>query len=215
MNKICYNKAAMVDFFIFIKEQQQVELILDDDKRIYGTIMSVIGNNVTIVTQYKQILKKNQAIEVNTYSENGVYSGISRVLDYKIEYKKRTIVISYPKEIKHSQRREYLRAELKANYELTIDSDEGISVITGETRNICGKGVSFFYSKPLSKFSKYNIKIKVENKEIVSSCQLVYTKVMPFNSKPMFVNAFVLTGITIDDIKFLVDKCMEYHLNLK
>lgn len=202
----------MVDFFIFIKEQQRVELIFEKDRRIYGIITSVLGNRVTIVTEQKLNLQKKQPVEINTYSENGVYSGESKVVDYKWEYKKRTIVIDYPKEIKHSQRREYLRANIKAKFELTINDEEKISYINGETRDICGKGISFYYERPLSQFLKYNVKIKLKNREINSSCQLVYTKVAIVNMEPKFVNAFVLMGITVDDTKFIVDKCMEYHL---
>ena len=202
----------MVDFFIFIKEQQKVEILLDNEKRIYGTIISVLGDNVTIVTEQKINLKKNEIVEINTYSENGVYTGVSRVLDFKWEYKKRSITISYPKEIKHSQRREYLRANIKTSFDLTINNDNQIQKISGVTKDICGKGVSFYYEKPLSQFSKYSVTIKLKGKEIISSCQLVYTKVSIVEGKPKFINAFVLTGITIDDIKFLIDECIKFHL---
>lgn len=202
----------MVDFFIFIKEQQKVELIFDGDRRIYGTIVSVIGDKVTVVTEQKLNIKKGQQVEVNTYSENGVYSGLSNVIEYLFEYKKRSIIINYPRGIKHSQRREYLRANVNSNFELTVINDEQQTVIKGKTRDICGKGLSFLYEKPLSQFSKYNVKIKLKNREIVSSCQLVYTKVTIEKGKPRFINAFVLTGITIDDTKFIVEECMEYHL---
>lgn len=203
----------MVEFFFFIKEQQRIEILLDNEKRIYGIIISVLGDKVTVVTEQKISLKKDEIVDINTYSENGVYTGASRVLDYKWEYKKRVIVLSYPKEIKHSQRREYLRANIKTKFELTITNDDGsVQVIQGQTRDICGKGVSFYYEKPLSQFSKYNVKIKLKNKEIISSCQFVYTKVAIFEGKPKFINAFVLTGITIDDSKFLIDECINYHL---
>ena len=202
----------MVDFFIFIKEQQKVELIFDGDRRIYGTIISVIGDRVTIVTEQKINVKIAQPVEVNTYSENGVYSGQSHIISYVSENNKRSIIINYPKEIKHSQRREYLRANISTNFELTITNDENQEIISGKTRDICGKGLSFFYEKPLSQFSKYNVKIKYKGKEIISSCQLVYTRVTIEKGKPKFVNAFVMTGITVDDIKFLVEECISYHL---
>ena len=212
----CYNNHIMVDFFIFIKEQQKIELILDSDRRIYGVITSVIGDKVEISTDQKVILKENMPIEVNTYSDNGVYSGQSRIIDYKWEYKKRTITIEYPKEIKHSQRREYLRANIKADFELFITSgeDENIkeSKITGKTRDLCGKGISFYYSKPLSQFSQYSVTIKLKDREIFSTCKLVYTKVSIVEGKPLFINAFVLTGITLDDSKFITDECMAFHL---
>ena len=205
----------MVDFFIFIKEQQKVELIFNKDRRIYGIITSVIGDRVTIVTEQKVNPNKNQVVEINTYSENGVYSGITKVVDSKWEYKKRSIIVEYPKEIKHSQRREYLRANIKAKFELTVENEEKTSSIRGETKDICGKGISFYYEKPLSQFLKYNVKIKLKNREILSSCQLVYTKVAIVDMKPKFINAFVLTGITVDDTKFIVDECMNYHLKQK
>ena len=204
----------MIDFFIFIKEQQRLELVFDDEKRVYGVITSVIGNNVKIVTEQKVNLKKNEPVEVNTYSDNGVYSGISKVIDFKWEYKKRTITITYPIEIKHSQRREYLRADMPAFYELTIKNDDKTEqIISGKTRDICGKGISFFLEKPLSQFSKYSVKIKLKNREILSNCQLVYTKITIVEGKPKFINAFVLTSITVEDIKFIVDECMDYHLS--
>ena len=203
----------MVDFFIFIKEQQKVELIFSGDRRIYGTITSVIGDRVTIVSEQKiNNLKIGQPIEVNTYSENGVYSGQSQLISYSSDINKRSFIINYPKEIKHSQRREYLRANINANFELTITNDNGQEIISGKTRDICGKGISFFYEKPLSQFSKYNVKIKLKGKEIISNCQLVYTRVTIEKGKPKFVNAFVLTGIITDDIKFLVDECISHHL---
>ncbi|MBQ7450805.1 hypothetical protein IJS77_05245 [bacterium] len=209
----------MVDFFIFIKEQQKIELILDSDRRIYGVVISVIGDRVTVSTDQKVILKENQPLEVNTYSDNGVYSGQSRVLSYNWEYKKRTIVIEYPKEIKHSQRREYLRANIITDFELNVTDgefeDKKESVITGKTRDICGKGMSFYYSKPLSQFSNYSVKIKLKGKEIYSSCRMVYTKMAVFEGKPQFINAFVLTGITIDDSKFITDECIAFHLKKK
>ena len=202
----------MVDFFIFIKEQQKVELIFEGDRRIYGTIISVIGDIVTIVSEQKINVKIGQPVEVNTYSENGVYSGLSHIISYASDSNKRSIVINYPKEIKHSQRREYLRATINASFQLTIINDNQEEIINGKTRDICGKGISFFYEKPLSQFSKYNVKIKLKGKEIISSCQLVYTRFTIEKGKPQFVNAFVLTGITVDDIKFLVDECIYYHL---
>ena len=205
----------MVDFFIFIKEQQKVELIFNKDRRIYGIITSVVGDRVTIVTEQKVNPNKNQTVEINTYSENGVYSGIAKVIDSKWEYKKRSIIVEYPKEIKHSQRREYLRANIKTPFELTIINGEETSVINGDAKDICGKGISFYYDRPLSQFSKYNVKIKLKNREILSSCQLVYTKVAIVDMRPKFINAFVLTGITVDDTKFIVDECMNYHLKQK
>ena len=206
----------MVDFFIFLKEQQKVELILDSDRRIYGVVTSVIGDRVSISTEQKIILKENMPIEVNTYSDNGVYSGQSMVIDYKWEYKKRVIIIEYPKEIKHSQRREYLRANIETDFELFITSGEDEnkkeSKIIGKTRDICGKGISFYYTKPLSQFSQYSVKIILKGREIFSKCRLVYTKVSIVKGKPLFINAFVLTGITLDDSKFITDECMSFQL---
>lgn len=207
----------MVEFFIFIREQQKVELIFNNDKRIYGTIITVLGNNITIVTEQKINLKKNEKIEINTYSDNGVYSGESHVIDFKWEYKKRTIIIEYPREIKHTQRREYLRANIKTDFELIItkDNDENNNkkeIIKGKTRDLCGKGISFIYQKSLSQFSKYNVKIKLKTREILSSCQLVYTKITFEEGQPKFINAFVLSGITFDDSKFITEECMRYHL---
>lgn len=202
----------MVDFYIFIKEQQRVELIFDKDKRVYGVIMSVIGNKVSIVTEQKLNILKDQSLEINSYSENGVYSGISKVLDYTWEYKKRVITITYPIGIKHSQRREYLRANIETPFELTINDEEKSQKISGVTKDICGKGISFYFERPLSQFSKYNVTIKLKNKIINSSCQLVYTRVVLKDGKPQFVNAFVLIGITVDDMKFIIDECMEFHL---
>ena len=206
----------MVDFFIFLKEQQKVELILESDRRIYGVVTSVIGDKVSISTEQKIILKKNMSVEVNTYSDNGVYSGKSIITDYKWEYKKRIIVIEYPKEIKHSQRREYLRANIKTDFELSITSgdedNKKESKINGKTRDICGKGMSFYYTKPLSQFSQYSVKIIIKDREVFSTCRLVYTKVSLVEGKPQFINAFVLTGITFDDSKFITDECMAFHL---
>ena len=206
----------MVDFFIFLKEQQKVELILDSDRRIYGVVNSVIGDRVSISTEQKIILKENMPVEINTYSDSGVYSGESKIIDYKWEYKKRVIVVEYPKEIKHSQRREYLRANIKTDFELFIKSGDSEakkeSRINGKTRDICGKGISFYYSKPLSQFSQYSVKIILKDREIFSTCRLVYTKVSIVEGKPQFINAFVLTGITIDDSKFITDECMAFHL---
>lgn len=135
----------MVEFFIFIKEHQKVELIYNEEKRVYGTITSVIGDKVTIVTEQKPVLKKNQEIEINTYSENGIYCGMCKVLDYLFEYKKRTIIISYPQIIKHTQRREYLRADINADFELEVTGDNSRETIKGKTKNICGKGLSFLF----------------------------------------------------------------------
>ena len=70
-------------------------------------------------------------------------------------------------------------------------------------RQNCKKGLIFI---------KYSVTIKLKGKEIISSCQLVYTKVSIVEGKPKFINAFVLTGITIDDIKFLIDECIKFHL---
>ena len=209
----------MVEFFIFIKEQQKIELILDSDRRIYGVVTSVVGDRVTISTEQKVILKVNQPLEINTYSDNGVYSGQSKVIDYSWEYKKRIIVIEYPKEIKHSQRREYLRANIITDFKLTISDGEEDDPVTTEinskTRDICGKGFSFFYKRPLSQFSKYSATINLKGREILSSCRLVYTKVAVFDGKPQFINAFVMTGITLDDTKFITDECMKFQLKNK
>ena len=70
------------------------------------------------------------------FSEDGVYSATSRIISSNYLNETTFYMLSFPSNIKHSQRREYLRADIQTDFVLSIFlGDEEVNKIFAKTKN--------------------------------------------------------------------------------
>ena len=126
-------------------------------------------------------------------------------------------IISYPENSKHSQRREYFRADLHIKFAIKRPAGdfEDIKILEGITKNICGKGMSFLSDKPFLENDSIEINLYFPDRTISTMAELVYAKQIVIDNNLKFINAFTFTTISGANINYIVKKCFLHQLNLR
>ena len=120
-----------------------------DNKSYFCTIYYVENEKITMFFDQQTELPEKE-IEINIYSDDGIYNATSRILSSNYLNETTFYMLSFPSNIKHSQRREYLRADIVADFSLLSTlGDEITSKINAQTKNICAKGLAFIADKQL------------------------------------------------------------------
>lgn len=218
----------MADIYDQFKDFKSFEVTFYNDnnelQKIFCNVKSIENSSIIIDTDNAQnnnvFAKVGDDLKLYIYTENGIYSATSKVLlankgVFITEY-----IISYPANSKHSQRREYFRADLnvkfKMNVSMTSDSDSSSGfIIESSTRNICGKGMSYITDTPFPEYDVIVIDLFFNEKTINTLAKLVYSKQIVVGNKPKFIHAFTFTNIFPKDIDFIVKKCFLHQLDLR
>lgn len=223
----------MADIYDQFKDFKSFEVTFYDDnnelQKIFCNVKSIENSSILIDADNEQnknvFAKVGDDLKLYIYTENGIYSATSTVLStdkgvFSAEY-----VISYPTNSKHSQRREYFRADLDVKFKMnvsmtstfdSIDLDSGSALITeAHTRNICGKGMSYIADTPFPEYDVIVIDLFFDEKTINTLAKLVYSKQIVVGNKPKFIHAFTFTNIFPKDIDFIVKKCFLHQLDLR
>lgn len=214
----------MVDIYEQFREFKSFEVTFQKEngalQKIFCNVKSV--DNRSLVIESDNSVNKNIYAEVNDdlnlyiYTDSGIYSADSKVLDVTKHDKLTQYVIDYPSNTKHSQRREYFRADLEIDFKMDIKSQDGtIKHADSTTKNICGKGLSYVSDKPFSEYESIKLNLLFEDKTIKTSARLVYTKQIVVANKPKYIHAFTFTDISQRDIDFVVKKCFLYQLEMR
>lgn len=216
----------MVDIYNQFKDFKSFEIVFfNKEKELQRLFCSVksIENNSLVITANNQKNKNVFAhagdnIQLHIYTESGIYSSSSKIIMVTKGLLNTEYIITYPTNSKHSQRREYFRADIPVKFTMTVFPNENIEdclVIESTTRNICGKGMSFISNKPFLDYIAIGVELFFDEKIVKTSAQLVYTKTIVINDQTKFIHAFTFTDITKKNIEFLIKKCFLHQLDLK
>ncbi len=216
----------MVDFYNQFKDFKAFEVVIlregKELQKIFCNVKSIENNNIKIVANNE----KNKNIFASTgdnlklyiYTENGIYSANSKVLFVGKGILNTEYLIAYPTQSKHSQRREYFRADLDVNFIMNVktkDKPQNVLVIDSKTKNICGKGMSYISDEPFPEYDSIEINLFFNEKTINTQATFVYYKQIIVGNHPKFLNAFAFNNISQKNIDFIVKKCFLHQLDLR
>lgn len=199
---------------VFVDKEQQLQKLFCTVKRIENNRIVLNANNQKNENVYAEV---GDELKLHIYTENGIYSASSKVLLATKGIIGTEYIIAYPANSKHSQRREYFRADLIIDFNMNIASENKDETITisGKTKNICGKGMSFISDKPFPDYNTINLTLLFKEKQIETHASLVYSKPIVIDNRQRFVHAFTFTNISKMDIDFIVKKCFLHQLDLR
>lgn len=215
----------MVDIYNQFKDFKSIEVaFVNEEKRlhkIYCSVKSIENNRIVLDANNQRnrntFAKVGDDLKLNIYTESGVYTSSSKIILVTKGIINTEYVISYPAESKHSQRREYFRADLPIKIKVFIESENpsALTMHEGVTRNICGKGLSVLSNSMIENYKSIEIKLYFDEQTIETHAELVYTKQVIVHNKPKFVHAFMFTDIDKRSVDFIVKKCFLHQLELR
>lgn len=216
----------MVDIYNQFKDFKSFEVVFLDKnnapQKIFCTVKSIENNSIVIDANNQKnkniFAEVGDELKLHIYTENGIYTATSKVLLAEKGLINTEYVIAYPTNSKHSQRREYFRAEMAIDFKMKITIDEQTQEnfeVEAKTRNICGKGMSFIFDKDFSAYEEIKISLDFKEKIIETSAVHVYSKQVVEGSHPKYILAFTFNEITQKDIDFIVKKCFLHQLDLR
>lgn len=216
----------MVDIYNQFRDFKSIEVVFRDSstllQRILCSVRSIENNSIILYAKHAKnnniVANVGTDIQLHIYTENGIYSSDSKVLLADKGLLGTEYVITYPAHSKHSQRREYFRAEIPVKFKMHIYTDDNFQEsipLDAVTKNICGKGMCFVSNKPFPTYSLLELELYFSEKAIKTSAELVYTKAITINDKQRFIHAFTFTDIENKNIEFIIKKCFLYQLDLR
>lgn len=193
----------------FLKPSNKLEIILDNNS--YFCTIYYVENDKLMVFFDKHTELPEKEIEVNIYAEDGIYSATSRILSSNYLNETTFYMLSFPSNIKHSQRREYLRADIETDFALKVML-EGTQVekIISTTKNICAKGLAFVSDKQMSAYSNLEVDLFLAGKEIQTNAELVYSMPIRVDNTFKFLTAVTFTTISKEEMNFITLQCMKF-----
>lgn len=184
--------------------------IIVDNKSYFCTIYYVENEKLTVFFD-KQTELPEKEIEINIYSQDGIYNATSRILSSNYLNETTFYMLSFPSNIKHSQRREYLRAEIEADFAMRVMFDgQEFEKIIATTKNICAKGLAFIADKQMGAYTELEIALFLAGKEINTKAELVYCTPIRINNAFKFLTAVTFTDITKEEMNFITLQCMKF-----
>ena len=224
----------MVDIYNQFKDFKSFEVIFTNSakelQKIFCTVKSIENNRIIINANNQQnenvLAAVGDNLTLHIYTENGIYSASSKILFVSKGLVNTEYVIAYPANSKHSQRREYFRADMAIDFNMIVSANledesatgfknEVIFVVDSKTRNICGKGMSYIFDKPFPELTTIKLELYFKEKNISTSACLVYSKQIIINNRPKYIHAFTFIDITKKNIDFIVKKCFLHQLDLR
>ena len=193
----------------FLKPSNKLEIVVDD-KSYICTIYYVENEKITVFFESQTELPEKE-IEINIYSEDGVYNATSRIISSNYLDAKTFYMLSFPSNIKHSQRREYLRADIETDFSLTLFLDgTEVDKIIATSKNLCAKGLAFISDKQMSSYTTLEVDLFLDGKEIKTAAELVYSNPIRVNNTFKFLTAVTFTSISKEEMNFITLQCMKF-----
>ena len=150
-------------------------------------------------------------IEINIYADDGIYNATSRILSSNYLNETTFYMLSFPSNIKHSQRREFLRANIETDFSLTLSLDgTQVDKIISTTKNICAKGIAFIADKQMSAYTNMEVELYLEGKVIRTHAELVYSNPIRIDNTFKFLTAVTFTDISKEEMNFITLQCMKF-----
>lgn len=196
----------------------------DDNElcKIRGKVHSIDSDSITVISsieKHKAIeLPAGMAVKVYVYTDNGIYYADSKILSNVKDEKYILYKISYPINNKHSQRREYFRANLNIPLKITLVRsllNGNLKTFETTSKDICGNGVSFVIEDELKDYEDIIVAMEFPEKTIETSAKIVYTKTREVRGMTYHTFAMKFTNIDTKDTDFIVKKCFLHQLKLK
>ena len=198
-----------LDSYSFLKPSNKLEIIVDG-KSYFCTIYYVENEKLTVFFEHQTELPKKE-IEINIYAEDGIYNATSRILSSNYLNDTTFYMLSFPSNIKHSQRREYLRANIETDFTLTINLDGAeLDKLIATTKNICAKGLAYIADRQMGAYSDLEVDIQLAGKVIHTHAELVYCTPIRVNNTFKFLTALTFTTISKEEMNFITLQCMKF-----
>lgn len=215
----------MVDIYNQFKDFKSFEVVFQgDDKelqKIFCTVKSIENNSIVLnannIKNKNIFAKVGTALQLYIYTESGIYSSTSKVLLSTPGIISTEYVITYPTNSKHSQRREFFRVDIPIKFKMLVSTDESKApfVVSSITKNICGRVMSYVDDNPFLANNKIQVELFLEEKTILTSADLVYSKQIVVNGINKFVHAFMFSDISKKDTELIIKKCFLHQLHLR
>ena len=190
--------------------------------KLFCTVKSIENNRIVLNANNKTnknvVAKVGDELQLHIYTESGIYSAISKVIMASKGLINTEYIISYPANSKHSQRREYFRAEIPVKFNMKVFpslNSEKFFPIIATTKNVCGKGMSYISDKPFMDNEKLELELFFDEQTITTAAQLVYSKQIIIQDYNKYIHAFMFTDISKKDIEFIIKKCFLHQLDLR
>lgn len=217
----------MNDIFDHLKELTKLDVEFSNENTHYSFLKSYIK----CVEQDRLLIDPpsfkgtvypiydGQLITITISTNSGVYSGECKIIERDLS----TISglwITFPLSNRQIQRREFLRVPLKKKVEITLfrtaEKTENLQ-FNVETRDISGKGISFFTDSPLDNYYEIECNFSIDNSsnKIWSRCEHVYSKETPINGKITYLNALAFIELTNKNVELIVRECFKYQLEMR
>lgn len=198
-----------MDKYSFLKPSNKLEIIVGDNS-YFCTIYYVENDKITVFFD-KQTELPEEDVSVNIYAEDGIYNAKSRILSSNYLNETTFYMLSFPSNIKHSQRREYLRADINTDFVLKISSNgKEVNRIEAKTKNICAKGLAFVSDRQMGAFTNLDVELFLQNKKIETEAELVYSMPVRVDNTFKFVTAVTFTTISKEDMDFITAECIKF-----
>lgn len=215
----------MVDIYRDYKDFKAFEVTFQRDegqKHLFCNVVSIENDSFIIDAENEKnknvFASVGDNIKLYIYTESGIYSAESRVLKVEKGLLSSKYTIEYPANTKHSQRREYYRADMAVETKIHVtpcdDSALGVT-FEAKTRNICGKGMSVVLNEEIPPNSEILVQLIFSEKKISTNASLVYSKQIVEGNHPKFIHAFHFPDLSQKDVDFIVKKCFLYQLELR
>lgn len=198
-----------MDSYSFLKPSNKLEIILDG-KSYFCTIYYVENEKLTVFFEQQTELPEKE-IEINIYADDGIYNATSRILSSNYLNETTFYMLSFPSNIKHSQRREFLRANIETDFALTLSLDgTQVDKIISTTKNICAKGIAFLADRQMSAYTNMEVELYLEGKVIRTHAELVYSNPIRVDNTFKFLTAVTFTDISKEEMNFITLQCMKF-----
>ncbi len=216
----------MSDIYQKYEEFKNFEIVFkgydDEIHKVRGKVHAIESSNITVYASTKKNkfvdIPEGSRVNVYVYTENGIYYSNSKILFVEKDLDHMIYTLTYPVNSKHSQRREFFRADMTIPVTVKIVKDilTGISETWNvRSRDVCGNGVSFVSEKEIKNYEEIFLTLEFPDKIIETSAKLVYTRPKEVRGKNYYINALTFTSISPRNIDFIVKKCFLYQLRLK
>lgn len=216
----------MADIYQQYSDFKNFEILFKDKE---GELQKVTCKVYAIESSYIVVssnLEKNAFVEVPegakvkiyVYTENGVYSSDSDVLIVEKKVNHVLYTLTYPQNSKHSQRREFFRAEMPVPIKVTVVTDllnQTSYDFKTRSKNICGNGICFMSEVQIKNYEQIIISMNFAEKDIEVTAKLIYSKSRFVKGREYFTNALTFTDISDKDTDFIVKKCFLFQLRCK
>lgn len=193
----------------FLKPSNKLEIIIDE-KSYYCTIYYVEDDILTVVAD-ENIELPEQNVDINIYAEDGVYNAVSRIVSVSELGGQYFYRLSFPVNIRYSQRREFLRANIETDYILSVKFDnEEVDRIEATTKNLCAKGLCFVASKQIKTYSSLDVILFLEGRQINTRGEIVYINPVRIDNAFKFLTAVTFLDISQEEMNFITLQCMKF-----